>query len=77
VALLVARSAERGAPPTTVLILGPSGRQELVLGRPGDAVTARIQTDAATLIRLCAGRSPDRDRFTLAGSTPADYLLFA
>jgi uncharacterized protein (TIGR03083 family) len=75
-ALLVERSVARQVPPTTVTLAGPGPRRELALGAPGDGTPARLDTDAATLIRLCAGRQPDPARYSLSGAQPADYLMF-
>jgi len=76
-ALLVARSVERGAPATTLTLTGPGeGERELAFGRADDEVSARLRTDAATLVRLCAGRSPDPAAFELTGAAPQEYLLF-
>jgi uncharacterized protein (TIGR03083 family) len=75
-ALLVARSVVRGLPATTVTLTGPGAPGELRLGPADGAPTARLRTDAATLIRLCAGRSPGPDRFTLTGASPGDLLMF-
>jgi uncharacterized protein (TIGR03083 family) len=85
-ALLVERSVERGAPGTVLSLTGPGPRRELTFGRAADAdgghgaepgtPAPRLETDAATLVRLCAGRSPDPARYTLTGAAPEDYLLF-
>jgi len=74
--LLVARSVDRGAPATTLSLTGPGPERDLALGRPDDEVSARLRTDAATLVRLCAGRSPDPAAFELTGAAPHEYLLF-
>jgi uncharacterized protein (TIGR03083 family) len=57
-------------PPTTVEL--PD--RELVLGHP--PATARLTADAATLVRLCAGRSPNPARYSLRGAAPEELLLF-
>lgn len=81
-ALLTERSIERGLPPTTVTLTGSSTQRTLYLGGTGDPDSAldgehaTLECDAATLIRLCAGRQPDPDRFRLRGSRPEQYLLF-
>jgi uncharacterized protein (TIGR03083 family) len=57
-------------PPTSVTL--PD--RELVLGHP--PATARLDADAATLVRLVAGRSPDPPRYSLSGAAPDQLLLF-
>jgi len=57
-------------PPTRVYLPG----RELQLGTPPGA--ARLTADPATLVRLCAGRSPDPQRYRLVGATPEQLLLF-
>jgi uncharacterized protein (TIGR03083 family) len=75
-ALLVERSSVRGVPATRVTLSGPVPGRELRLGPEQGESTATLTTDAATLIRLCAGRSPDPGRYRLEGAGPSDLLLF-
>jgi uncharacterized protein (TIGR03083 family) len=71
--LLVDRSRRQAVPATLVRL--PD--QELRLGAAGDAdPVAGLVTDVATLVRLCAGRSPDPARYRLEGADPARYHLF-
>jgi len=74
--LLVARSADRSAPPTALTLTGPGPERELAFGAPDDEVSARLRTDAATLLRLCAGRGADPSAYELSGAAPEEYLLF-
>ena len=74
--LLVARSVDRAVPPTAVTLTGPGPERELVLGRADGEPAAALRTDAATLVRLCAGRSPDAAAYLLTGATPEQYLVF-
>jgi uncharacterized protein (TIGR03083 family) len=70
--LLVERSRRRV--PATRLRLGD---RELRLGAADGAPTAELETDVATLVRLCAGRRPDPARFSLDGADPGQFVLFA
>jgi hypothetical protein len=55
-----------------------AGESESVLrlGPVDEPPAATLSTDPATLIRLCAGRSPDPAGFVLTGASPSDYLIF-
>jgi uncharacterized protein (TIGR03083 family) len=78
--LLAERSVARRVPVTAVLLTGPGEPRQLTLGASDGAPIdgqARLETDACTLIRLCAGRDPDQARYTLTGASPADHLLFS
>jgi uncharacterized protein (TIGR03083 family) len=75
--LLLARSADRGVPATTLTLTGPGPDRELAVGRPDGEVSARLRTDAATLVRLCAGRHPDPAAFELVGAAEQEYLIFS
>lgn len=63
--------AARFAVPFTRVRLGD---REFDLGT--DAPVADLVTDAATFVRLCAGRSPDPTRYRLTGADPDRYVLF-
>jgi len=70
--LISARSIERGAPGIDVEVDGVS--LEFGDGSP----LGQLITDAATFVRLVAGRRPDPDRYDLtAGLSPRDLLLFS
>lgn len=80
--LLSERSRGRGMPATEVELTSfppesDVGPETLRLGPPGEDPAAVLTTDAATLIRLCAGRAPDPSRFVLTGAQPEDYLVFS
>jgi uncharacterized protein (TIGR03083 family) len=72
--LLVRRSHDPAwpVPPTEVRLDDAS----LQLGPAGAAPVARLETDRATLIRICAGRAPDPSRYRLDGARVEDLLLF-
>ncbi len=70
--LLAERSARMGKPPVAVRV----GDRELRFGGLGDPA-ATLRTDAATFVRLCAGRGPDRARYELTGVSPGDLVLFS
>lgn len=70
--LLVGWSLRAPAPYTQVTL--PDRR--LVLGEPGTTEAATLDTDAATLLRLCAGRPADPARYRLSGATAGAYHLF-
>jgi uncharacterized protein (TIGR03083 family) len=80
--LLTERSRDRGTPATdvtlTTIVPEPNAAPNaaLRLGPTDRASTAELITDPATLIRLCAGRTPDPSSFTLTGAQPVDYLIF-
>jgi uncharacterized protein (TIGR03083 family) len=79
--LLSERSRGSGVPATEVTLASlPSGSdgvpETLLLGPVQPVPAAVLVTDAATLIRLCAGRAPDPARFVLTGAQPEDYLIF-
>jgi hypothetical protein len=80
--VLLAERSRSSRMPATVVTLGsvPPGpdvaREVLRLGPVEEEPVVTLGTDAATLIRLCAGRAPDPARFTLTGAQPEDYLLF-
>ena len=69
----VVRSRAR-VPATDVTLAGHGG--PLRLGAHDGEAAARLRTDPATLLRLCAGRSPDPARFDLSAGSASDYLLF-
>jgi uncharacterized protein (TIGR03083 family) len=73
--LLAARSRAAGLPATVVTLTGPATRT-LRLGPPDAEPVATLETDPATVIRLCAGRSADPARFTLSGAAASDYVVF-
>jgi uncharacterized protein (TIGR03083 family) len=54
----------------------PEPNATLRLGPEEPPPAAVLATDPATLIRLCAARTPDPSRFTLSGAQPEDYRLF-
>jgi uncharacterized protein (TIGR03083 family) len=70
--LLVERSRRQAVPPTRLRL----GDRELRLGAPDGDPSAELDTDVATLVRLCAGRRPDPARFSLRGADPGQFLLF-
>ncbi|WTW92608.1 maleylpyruvate isomerase family mycothiol-dependent enzyme [Streptomycetaceae bacterium NBC_01309] len=72
--LLEERMAQpfRAVPPTDVRL--PD--RELRLGAPDAEAAATLETDAATLMRLIAGRSPDPGRYQLTGATAQAYVTF-
>ena len=72
--LLAERSRDPrwGLPPTRVEL---TGGRVLHLG-PRTEVTARIATDPATLLRVCAGRAPHPERYRLDGCDTAALLMF-
>lgn len=72
--LLAERSRLKNVPATDVTLTVPYG--VLRLGPVDDEPAATLETDPATLIRLCAGRSPNPADFTLTGAAPEDYLIF-
>lgn len=72
VELLAERSARMGKPPVAARI----GEREVRFGGAGEP-EATLRTDAATFVRLCAGRRPDPDQYELAGVAPADLILFS
>jgi hypothetical protein len=75
--LLAERSRGRELPPTDVALTGStSPGLPLRLGPVEAEPVATLQTDPASLIRLCAGRAPDLGRITLTGAQPSDYLMF-
>lgn len=43
---------------------------------PGHEANAELFADIETFIRLCGGRRPDPDRYTLDGANVTDLLLF-
>ena len=73
--LLAERSRGKGLPATEVTLTEPA--QSLRLGPVDVEPVATLQTDAASLIRLCAGRSPDQSRIILTGAAGPDYLMFS
>ncbi|HEY6795958.1 MAG TPA: hypothetical protein VI248_14880 [Kineosporiaceae bacterium] len=74
--LLAERSVARDVPVTRVRLTAPAGRRELRLGPVNGEPAAWLETDPATLIRMCAGRSPDPGRYRLEGATTSDLLMF-
>jgi uncharacterized protein (TIGR03083 family) len=64
------RLARFTVPPTLVRL--PGG--EFVLGTP--PASADLDTDPATLVRLCAGRSPHPGRYRLTGAEAWQYVMF-
>jgi uncharacterized protein (TIGR03083 family) len=64
------RLARFDVPSTRVTVAGA----ELRLG--AGPVVAELETDAATFVRLCSGRSPDPTRYRLDGADPARYVMF-
>jgi uncharacterized protein (TIGR03083 family) len=68
-----------GVPPTDIrladrrLTVGASVEQS---GAAAPDSTAVLETDAATLVRLMTGRSPDPARYQLSGAEPAQYVMF-
>ena len=82
-ALVLLTERSRSRVPATVVTLGSvppeSGvaREVLRLGPVEEEPVVTLGADAATLIRICAGRTPDPARFTLSGAQPEDYLVFA
>jgi uncharacterized protein (TIGR03083 family) len=75
--LLVAASVRAQLPPTRVTLTGPGPEREFGFGDPAVEPRARLRTDAASLIRLCAGRSPDPAAIDLTGAGPEEYRIFA
>ena len=75
-ALLVERSVVRDVPATRVTLTAPGPRRELSLGRADGEQAVSLETDAAGLIRLCAGRSPDPGGYRLDGANPSALLMF-
>ncbi len=69
--LLVERSRSRGV--VTIDVHLDSGH---FLFGPGDTAAAELFADMETFVRLCGGRRPDRDRYSLDGANPEDLLLF-
>jgi len=79
-ALVLLAERSRGKTPgtdVTLTTIAPEPSPTLRLGPEDQTPAATLVTDPATLIRLCAGRSPDPSQFTLTGAQPVDYLLFA
>ncbi|MDH3707087.1 MAG: maleylpyruvate isomerase family mycothiol-dependent enzyme [Acidimicrobiia bacterium] len=68
--LLMARSRERQGPAVAVSLA--DGELEFGVGESAGS----LRTDAATLVRLCAGRRPDPACYTLHGVDPAALVLF-
>lgn len=68
--LLVSRSVNLEVPAVRVEL----GETTFTLG-VGELV-GRVRTDPATLVRLCAGRRPDPDRYELHGTDEQTLLLF-
>jgi len=69
--LLVSRSVERAVPAVRVQLT--DRRFTIGVGDPiGD-----LRTDAATLVRLCAGRAPAGDRYELSGVPERSLILFS
>jgi uncharacterized protein (TIGR03083 family) len=78
-ALLGERALDR-VPATDVHLTDrrlPGGGPTLRLGPATGTAAARIDTDTATLIRLCAGRSPDPACYTVHGADPESYRIFS
>jgi uncharacterized protein (TIGR03083 family) len=73
--LLAERSRDRNLP-ATVVTLAPAGRT-VRLGPLETEPVATLDTDPATLIRLCAARSPDPAGFALRGASAGEYLIFS
>jgi uncharacterized protein (TIGR03083 family) len=71
--LLVERSRRQGVPATLVRL--PDRELRLGVAEEG-GYAAELVADVATLVRLCSGRHPDRARFWLKGTDPAQYHLF-
>ncbi len=69
--LLAARSVAQGAPGVRVHL----GEREFDFGVGEPA--GELRTDAASFVRLCAGRAPDRRRFELSGVPERALLLFS
>ena len=70
--LLLERSAALGKPLIDVAIDGT--RHTFGSGPPP---AASLETDLETFVRLCGGRRPDPDRYTLVGAEPAELVLFS
>ena len=69
--LIGERSKQREAPSVYVVVGGES--LDFGVGSP----MGRLRCDAATFVRLVAGRSPDPERFDLTGVGPSALLLFS
>lgn len=70
--LLIERSRNMGKPAVTVNIAGQS--LDFGVGEP----VATLTTDQATFVRLCGGRNPAPDGYSLEGDIDtADLLLFS
>jgi len=70
--LTAERSRLRASYPATRVTLGDHEPLDLGVGEPA----AALETDAATFVRLVAGRSPDPTRYTLTGVEPELLLMF-
>jgi len=85
--LLAARTRSRPVPRTEVRLVpdhhaglaraDAAPVRALGLGPDDGPVTAWLETDPATLIRLAAGRAPDPSRYTLRGAEPEQLLVFS
>lgn len=69
--LISARSMERAAPGVELIVDGTS----LPFG--AGSPKGRLITDAATLVRVVAGRNPDSARYELSGLVPRELVLFS
>jgi len=73
--LLVRRTRDRGLPPLHADLYDVT--EPLRLGEPsGDRPPARYIGDAATLVRLCAGRPLTGTRYELAGVRERELVVF-
>lgn len=72
VELLVERSTAQGRPSLVVTV----GGERHSFGLDVDPVGTLV-TDVETFVRLCAGRRPDPERYTLTGCSERDLLLFS
>lgn len=73
-ALLVPFAERREIPEIEVRL---PGGNTLLLGVPaGGRERAGLRTDEATLIRLCAGRPANPERYELSGARPEELVIF-
>ena len=70
--LCAQRSRLRASYPAVSVTLGEHVPLALGTGEP----VGSLETDAATLVRLVAGRSPDPARYTLTGAEPDQLQMF-